>query len=285
MGRHVVKEIGKIRKDIRILTTDFEKTKKMYPRYEVLKGDITRPETLSGAAKDVDVVIHLAGLVSYSKPKDVLFRINVEGTKNILRACERADKFLFSSSVGVYGEVKGQADESYPRNPRNAYGESKREAENLVRDSGIRNVIFRIAPIYGEGAPHLTKIFQFIEGGFPIPRTSNLTHVVHISNVVQAFELGLKKKSEGIYNIADEEPVKFMELAETLFRLLGKPPKTLPPWIVNLLARMKGMKTYLDVYTINRNYDIANAKKELKYHPKLDFQKELRKMVEWYKQK
>lgn len=283
VGRNVVKEIGKTRKDIRILSFNFEEAKKMYPRYEVFKGDITKPETLSGAAKDVDVVIHLAGMVSYSKPKDELFRINVDGTKNILRACERADKFLFSSSVSVYGEIKGEADESYPRNPRNVYGESKREAENLIRDSGVRNLIFRIAPIYGEGSPNWEKNLSLLEKGFPIPRTSNLTHVTHISNAVQAFQLGLKGRAKGIYNIADEEPVRFMDFAGTLVRLLGEKPRTLPFWLVSLLARMKGMKTYLDVLTMNRSYDIANAKKELKYNPKIDFLGELKKMVDWYK--
>jgi nucleoside-diphosphate-sugar epimerase len=284
VGINLISEMGKTRKDIRILSKDFERAKKMYPRYEVFKGDITRKETLSGVSKDVDTVIHLAGTVSYSKPRDEIFRVNVKGTRNILKSCERADKFVFSSSVSVYGEVKGEADESYPRNPSNPYGESKEEAENLVRDSGMRNLIFRIAPIYGEGSPVWEKNLSLLERGFPVPGTENTTHVAHIKNAVQAFVLGLKPKAEGIYNIADEEPVKFTEFAETLVRLLGKRPKTLPYWIVSLLARAKGMKTYLDVLTMNRNYDIANARKELEYDPKLDFQNELRKMVDWYKQ-
>jgi len=284
VGRHVVKEIGKLRKDIRILSKDFEKAKEMYPKYEVFKGDITRPETLSGVSKDVDVVIHLAGIVSYSGHREDIFRINVKGTRNVLRACERSEKFIFASSVSVYGEIKGEADESYPRNPVNAYGESKREAENLVRDSGLKNLIFRIAPIYGEGSPVWGKNLRLLEKGFPIPRTNNMTHVTHIRNAVQAFRRGVEKKSEGVYNIADEKPVKFMEFAETLVRLLEREPRTLPCWAVSLLATVKGMKAYLDVLTMNRNYDIANARKDLKYRPELDFQKELRKMAGWYKQ-
>jgi nucleoside-diphosphate-sugar epimerase len=285
VGRNLIREIGKTRKDIRILSKDFEGAKKMYPKYEVFKGDVTRQETLSGVAKDIDMVIHLAGIVSYSKPREEMFRINVKGTKNILRACERANKLLFASSVSVYGEIRGQADESYPRDPRNFYGESKREAENLVRDSGMRNLIFRIAPIYGEGSPVWQRNLSLLERGFPIPKTENMIHVTHIKNAVQAFVLGMKPKSEGIYNIADEEPVGFVEFAKTLVEMLGRKPKTLPYWMVSLLARIKGMKTYLDVLTMNRNYDIANARKELKYNPELDFQKELRKMVDSYKQR
>ncbi len=282
VGTNIVKEIGKIRDDIRILDIDIGNAKKLYPRYEIVKGDITRKETLKGAGKDIDTVIHLAGLVSYSKPREVMFRVNTEGTKNVLEACKKADKFIFSSSVSVYGEIKGEADESYPRNPKNPYGESKREAENIIRDSDIPNLIFRIAPIYGEGSPQWLKNLSLLEKGFPIPRTPNLTHVTHILNAVHAFTIGIKK-GEGIYNIADVKPVKFVEFAEILVEMLGKEPKTLPYWLVNLLARLKGLKTYLDVLTMNRNYDISNAVKELDYNPKIDFLGELKKMVDWYK--
>ncbi|MCK4531748.1 MAG: NAD(P)-dependent oxidoreductase [Candidatus Aenigmarchaeota archaeon] len=283
VGTNIMKEVGKKRKDIRILDIDIGSAKRLYPKYETVRGDITKPETLKWVGKDVDIVIHLAGLVSYSKPRDVLFRVNTEGTKNVLETCKEADKLIFSSSVSVYGEIKGQADESYPRDPKTPYGESKRKAENLVRDSGLRNLIFRIAPIYGEGSPQWLKNLSLLEKGFPISRTENLTHVTHISNAVQAFMLGLKPKSEGIYNIADERPVKFVEFAETLVEMLGKEVKVLPYWFVSFLARFKGMKTYLDVLTMNRNYDIANAINELNYKPKLDFLGELEKMVEWYK--
>ncbi len=146
----------------------------------------------------------------------------------------------------------------------------------------MRNLVFRIAPIYGEGSPQWLKNLRLLDKGFPIPRTPNLTHVTHISNAVQAFKIGVKK-GERIYNIADERPVKFVEFAEILVEMLGKKPNFLPYWLVSLLARLKGMKTYLDVLTMNRNYDIANAVKELKYNPKLDFLGELKKMVDWYK--
>jgi len=282
LGSNVMKEIGKVRKDVRILAVDAEEAKRMYPKYEIITGDIMNPDTLKGLGKGVDTVIHLAGIVSYTKPKDELFRINVDGTRNVLEACRKA-KFIFSSSVSVYGEIHGQADESYPRDPKNAYGESKREAENIIRDSDVRNVILRIAPVYGAGSPQWMKNLSMLEKGFPIPQTENLTHVAHISNVVQAFRLAMKKEAKGIYNIADKEPVAFVEFASELVSLLGKEPNVVPYWFVSFIARMKGMKTYLDVLAMNRSYDITNAIKELGYDPEIDFHAELERMVSWYK--
>jgi nucleoside-diphosphate-sugar epimerase len=283
LGSHVIKEISKKRKDIIILTRDLEKAKKMYPHYKIIEGDITQKENLKLLRKDVDIVIHLAGLVSYTKPKEILFKINVEGTRNVLEACKRAEKFIFASSVAVYGEIHGQADESYPRNPKNFYGESKKAAENIIMDANIPYVILRIAPLYGIGSPQWFKNLSLLEKGFPIPQTENLTHVAHVDNAAQAFELSLKRKAKGIYNIADEEPIKFVEFASELVRLLGKKPVLYPYWFVKFIARMKGLQAYLEVLTMNRNYDISNAKKELEYEPKIDFWSEVESMVEWYK--
>jgi nucleoside-diphosphate-sugar epimerase len=282
LGLNTLKEIAVRRSDIRILANDPANARKMYPKYEIVRGDITEPGTLKDAGKDVDAVIHLAGMVSYTKPKGVLFRLNTEGTRNVLEACRKADRFIFSSSVAVYGEIRDRADENYKTAPKNAYGQSKLDAEKIILDSGMKSVILRIAPVYGAGSPQWMKNLSLLDKGFPIPQTGNLTHVAHVSNAVQAFRLALKPKAKGIYNIADEKPVAFVGFASELVTLLGKEPKTLPYWFVNFIARMKGMKAYFDVLTMNRNYGIAKAK-ELGYDPEIDFYAELGKMVEWYK--
>jgi nucleoside-diphosphate-sugar epimerase len=285
LGSNILKEVSKKRADIRILSNDPEAARKMYPKFEVVEGDVTVLGSLKTAGKDVDTVIHLAGLVSYTRPKSELIRVNAGGTKNVLEACRKADKFVFSSSVSVYGEIKvgDSAGEDFHMKPKNAYGESKLEAEKTILDSGMKSVILRIAPVYGAGSPQWMKNLSLLEKGFPIPQTSNLTHVAHVSGAVQAFGLALKPKSKGVFNVADAQPVPFIDFAGDLISLLGKEPRTLPFWFVNFLATMKGMKTYFDVLTMNRSYDVSRAMRELGYDPELDFYAELRRMVEWYK--
>jgi nucleoside-diphosphate-sugar epimerase len=277
-----MKEITATGRDVRILACDVAAAKKMYPKSEVVKGDITLPDTLKGVGKDVGTVIHLAGLVSYTKPEEFLRSINADGTRNVLEACKKADRLIFSSSVSVYGEIRGQAaDENYPAKPKNAYGRSKLEAEGAILSSGMKGVILRIAPLYGAGSPQWTKNLALLEKGFPIPNTKNLTHVAHVSNAASAFALALKPKARGVYNIADQAPVKFTDFAGELVSLLGRKPSTLPYWFVNSIATMRGMGAYFDVLTMNRSYDITKAK-ELGYDPSIDFDAELRKMVDWY---
>lgn len=286
IGSSIMRAVGTAKREVRILSNDYEAAKEMYPQFDIFKGDITQPQSLKGVGKGVDIIIHLAGVVSYTKPKDELFEINVEGTKNVLEACPGAKKFVFASSVSVYGEIpasKGPASENYPARPANLYGWSKLEAEKLIADSGMKYVVLRIAPVYGAGSPQWFKNLSLLEKGFPIPKTRNLTHVAHISNVAQAFALALKPRAEGVYNIADENPVPFVEFASKLVTLLGGRPKLMPAWLVGLAARAKGMKTYLDVLTLNRNYDITKAK-GIGYKPATDFSTELKKMIDWYKQ-
>jgi nucleoside-diphosphate-sugar epimerase len=247
---------------------------------KVVRGDITRGETLKGLG-GMETVVHLAGMVSYSESREALLRVNAQGTRNVLGACRGAGRFILSSSVSVYGEIKGTAGEDYPVNPMNPYGESKLEAEKAVREAGIPSVVFRIAPVYGKGSPSWLKNLRLLEKGFPIPRTRNLTHVVHISDIVQALALAVRK-GRGVYNIADSKPVRFMEFAEGLMELLGKKPRRLPLWLVRLLARARGMGAYLDVLTINRNYSIEKAGRELGYRPRANLKAEMKRMVDWY---
>lgn len=282
IGTNLVESLVRKGHRVRALCRDREKAKLLPEKAEIFIGDVERPQTLAGALDDVDTVIHLAGMVSYSKSREDLFRANAIGTKNLLEHCGKVKRFILSSSVSVYGEVKGEADENYPLSPTTIYGESKLKAETYVRDSGIPGVILRIAPVYGVGSPSWKKNLKILERGFPIPKTRNVTHVVHISDVVQAFEKAIGKGS-GIYNIAGKKPVPFVELAETLLNLLGKKPRNMPVFIVKSIAAATGMKAYLNVLTMNRHYFIRKAEKELGYEPKADLRKELKRMVDWYK--
>ncbi|MBN2331103.1 MAG: sugar nucleotide-binding protein, partial [Candidatus Aenigmarchaeota archaeon] len=171
---------------------------------------------------------------------------------------------------------------SYPFSPSTCYGQSKAVAENVIRNSGIEHVILRVAPAYGKGSPSWLKNLRLLERGFPIPNTKNKTHVVHVSDFVRALELAVDK-GEGCYNIADREPIPFVGFAETMVRLLGKRPVKLPVFAVSLLARLTGMKTYLDVLTMNRHYDTEKARRELGFRPRADFRREAKRMVDWYK--
>jgi dihydroflavonol-4-reductase len=72
---------------------------------EVVKGDILKPETLDIFCKDLDVVIHLAGFISIGgDPLKELYKVNVEGTQNLVKACKMAGvkRFIHFSTIHAF---------------------------------------------------------------------------------------------------------------------------------------------------------------------------------------
>jgi len=88
-------------------------------RVDIVRADITRPETLVAAFQGVDRVVHLASLVSIGDASaEQVHRINVEGTANVLDACRTAgvSRLLYAGSVHAFAPPTGAGviDESTP---------------------------------------------------------------------------------------------------------------------------------------------------------------------------
>src|SRR3990172_6117726 len=121
----------------------------------ILKGDIADYAEVKKAFKEADCVIHLASLLppKSEERRDLTLRINVEGTKNIVRLLRESGsniQLIFSSSVSVYGKTfneKPPISEDHTLVSSDIYSESKTLAESVVKESGIPYVILRIAGV------------------------------------------------------------------------------------------------------------------------------------------
>lgn len=128
--------------------------------YEPAFGDILNPASLAEAMRGIDCVFHVAAAVDYWRIGiDALYRINVEGTSNVLRAALKANvrRVVFTSSVAALGAPGWMtpADETHAFNLRPEqyhYGYSKVLAEQLVQQyvkKGLDAVIVNPAVIMG----------------------------------------------------------------------------------------------------------------------------------------
>ena len=90
------------------------------------------------------------------------------------------------------------------------------------------------------------------------------------------------KKGRGVYVIAGDAPIKFVNFTAIIAAALGKTQKIWPAWLVFLLANFGGFARELQTFSQNRQYDISKARKELGFEPKQDLEKGIRKMVDWY---
>jgi dTDP-4-dehydrorhamnose reductase len=109
-----------------------------------------------------DVVVHAASLTDVDKcemNKEIAWRVNVEGTKNIVEASQKAGSFLiYISTDYVFSGEKGYYVESDSPEPINYYGLTKLEAETVVMQSmpeadffiGRPSVIYGSTPAAGK---------------------------------------------------------------------------------------------------------------------------------------
>jgi nucleoside-diphosphate-sugar epimerase len=141
--------------DVRVLLHR-RKIKGLGAGVETMWGDITQPDSVKRTVDGVDAVVHLAAMVEPMTERDpeLASRINVGGTETIVNAIRERGvsmPFVYISSASVFGPTPDAIECLHPDrdqcNPTSVYARTKLEAEDLIRESGIDNVILRLAPV------------------------------------------------------------------------------------------------------------------------------------------
>ncbi len=283
--------------------------------FEIITADIRDKKAMFAAVKDCDVVYHLAARIDFEgKTYEAYKDVNVDATGYLLAAAQKygVKKFVFFSSIGVYGlpagvgDIKGW-DETHPYTYSNFYGESKWAGEELVRaahqKSGLAYAIVRPASVYGprEKGPTLAlyqaiKHHQFLMIG----DGKNLLHYVFVKDLVKGARLAeLSPQPTGEYILAGQPPVSFREIVDSVAASIHQkvPAFGLPTPVALVLAFSCQMVNQLlgihlplfpsrvRTMTTTYWYDISKAKKAIGYQPKTSFQKGSQITGEWYLKK
>jgi nucleoside-diphosphate-sugar epimerase len=238
---------------------------------ETVSGSINDPESLDRACQGMDSVLHLAAL-THSRNASEYFKVNWEGTLNLINACKKNDveRFIFCSS-GSASSIGG------------AYGLSKLESEVLVCKSGIPWIILRPSEVYGpqmkEGIGKLiswVKKFKFIP---VIGDGSYLLSPVYIDDVVGAMAQVVMnpKLINQKLNLCGPEKISFVEVIDRLVRCFGGRghkiyiPVWLAKWGVSLASLMKlGSFTPDQIPRLlcSKNLDISKTSALISYFPR-----------------
>jgi dihydroflavonol-4-reductase len=109
---------------------------------EFAEGNVLDPLSLDQAMEGIDIVFHLAGVISIMPGNDEWMRkVNVNGTKNVLQAAKKADvaRLVYTSSIHALSrDWKGKIDERVPFDPDNpvgGYDRTKAAASLAVLDA------------------------------------------------------------------------------------------------------------------------------------------------------
>ena len=206
---------------------------------EFLKGDVLDFKTMSDFSKNVDVIIHLAAIADVNESvinPDITKKINVNGTKNVLQCCikNKIKKIIFASSAAVYGDCKNTITEKTNTNPQSPYGQSKLDAEKIIKNTCKENefeyIIFRMFNVYGKGqnkqyAGVITKFLENIKKNKSLVVYGDGTQTrdfISIDDIIEAFSLALVLNKNGIYNIASGKSISINELIQIIFNVFGE---------------------------------------------------------------
>ena len=159
---------------------------------------------------DVDAVVHCAGTVTDWGPKSVFVRVNVEGTRRVLRTFASARRFVHLSTASVYDPRASKRhvkeDAPYPDHYLNEYARSKMLAELAVRDERPDAVILRPHAVYGPGDEKLLpRLLDARWFGTQLALGDGRNHVsvTHVDNLVCAIECAIDGSASGTFNVAD----------------------------------------------------------------------------------
>jgi len=279
---------------------------------EAVPGDITDPASLRKALSGCDRVYHVAALYTMDNPAEDYYRVNVEGSRNVFRACmdEGVKRVVYTSTIAAVGAGrKGHpADEDSVWNLGDLYVPyvtTKYVAEfEAYRAAAQGLTVVIVNPCAPMGArdvkptPTGKLIVDFLNGKMPV-YPPMLFNVVDVDDVARGHRLAMERGRPGQRYILGSENVSLRDVLQALSRITGaRAPLMAIPYHVGVVFSffaelvMTGLLKRPTLFTVagarfvNRIMHASNHKAvtELGWSP-APMETCLRKAVQWYLEK
>lgn len=267
-----------------------------YSGVEWLSADIQFEESraaLAEAFAEVDSVIHLAWLIQPNTERDLLRRVNVEGTRHVLEAAEKAGvaHIAVASSVGAYSPVADDRprSEDWPTEgiPTSHYSVDKAAQERILEEFSRAHpqiALARLRPgliFQGSAGAEIQRYFagrwapvqvlsSFRPPVLPLPQGMRV-QAVHADDVAEAFLRAVVRRAHGAFNICADDLLTGQLIAETIGRgrSIGVPGSALRPLL--RAAHRAGVvpmdEGWLDMAHRVPVMDSSRAARELEWTP------------------
>ena len=265
------------------------------PRVKVYEvgGDILQTDILNACMKDekIDGVFHLAALwlLQCHDYPETAFKVNVEGTFNVMNACVKNDikRLVYSSSASVYGDaVTEPMEEDHPFNNKNFYGATKICGEAMLRSFhhryGLDYVGLRYMNVYGPRQDYhgayiavIMKMLDAIDQGQGptiMGDGSEAFDFIAVEDCAKANICAMQSHAtDDFYNVGTGIRTSLKELAEKIVALTGcNQPIQYAPRSQATLVR-------------NRIGSAVKASEEINFTADINVDDGLRKLIEWRK--
>lgn len=195
---------------------------------EHVSGDLREPGFADIITRDVDIVIHLAGLAHVSAAADDYQELNVKATARLAKAAakNKVRSFIFASTVSVYGAYHDDVvTEAFRCKPVTDYGRSKLQAEDVLSELAANDdmsvVVLRLSTAYGAGDPgNVSRLIRSVQrfGPVVVGRGTNLKSLMYVDNIAELIVslIGRKLPHLDVVNVGDPTPYSLSTIVETV---------------------------------------------------------------------
>ncbi|MCK6567382.1 MAG: NAD-dependent dehydratase [Chloroflexi bacterium] len=256
---------------------------------EIMQGDLRDTEAVRNAVRGADTVFHLGALIaipySYVNPREV-FDVNINGTLNVLMAARDfgTRRVIHTSTSEVYGTAQYvPIDEKHPLQGQSPYSASKigadRIAESFYRSFETPVVTLRPFNTFGPG--------QSMRAVIPTIIVQALTRdEVKLGSLEPSRDFTFVKdtadgfmkvaEAEGVLgeeiNLGNDNTIRIGDLAEKIFKIIGKTPK-----IVADPQRVRpGKSEVMKLWASNEK-----ARRMIGWEPRVSLDEGLKLTIEW----
>ena len=305
LGRHLIRQLFRENPSWRVDVVDSVRSRPATLPAEVrFHGgtDILDQDRLSAIFTGADAVFHLAALISFKRgDRDLLYRVNRDGTRSVAAAAVAADvrKLIHVSSVAALGFSNledGPVGEHFQFDTALARGRhymlSKRQGERELKTAVSHGIDVSIAYpglMYGPEDRQCSAIFRSLQRGRLWIYPPGGTNVVDVRDVVSGLLLLLTSEDRPQRTIFSGHNIRYTELFTTMCQVIGATPTNrraprwsyrLCRWSTTLQERCPGARTQLTTELVDncfcfRYFSSSRASSVLDWAPRFTLRQTL----------
>jgi dTDP-4-dehydrorhamnose reductase len=227
--------------------------------YEKLLKDIIKNKP--------EIIIHTASIIDIElceQNKEKCFKVNIDGTKNIIKICNELNiKLIYISTSAIFDGEQGNYNEDDIPNPINVYAESKYLAEQeIIRD--CKDFLIIRTNIFGWDKNQFAEwcISKILEGKQFDMYIDNIISIIYVEDLVKIlWEIRYEK---GIINIACKEKISKYEFGKLSGEYFGYNTQMIMPNNMNDNFKVKRPKNIsLNLNKLSKFCNIPSIKESL----------------------
>lgn len=263
-------------------------------------NDLASFDDQSDILKSIDVIIHTAGKAHVMDKSNIdkqdYFEVNTHLTTELARlgASFGVKRFIFLSSIKVFGDSTSQDfcfKPDSPTIPTDAYGESKLEAERMLKivaqETGIELVVIRPPIVYGPGVKgNMAMLTKLVKSHLPLPFRAiscNKRSMVSLENLADLIVNCLSNPNAigQTFLVSDDHDLSTYEIICLLKKHFGSKSMvfSVPKSILYTIGHVTGLVSKVNRLVESSMVDIEQTKSTLNWTPPLSVDEAFEKMV------